>query len=333
MCEDDPIDVGPRPSSCAGVDQRSAIAPTPYSWLVREWESAYSSGITPQLDVASPYQWASACHDMLEAGYVEVLEFAARHLHAAYPDLEYLATIVAWFDNVPHHLPLAAFRDDPAADVQVIRRTGCDAVLLCFCAKNGTFGLPLNFVHQWLGRLPVSLVYLKDFRDLSGGLGFPSLGSDRSASIAALRCTLEGLDAKRVYTVGVSVGGYAAMYYALELGAAGVLNLAGTTDLTGDFVESLEAVPAVYSRLLSMAPEYAVNLRESYKSATHPPHVLIAFCSDSSDREQAERMASLPNVELIAVESSAQHNVVDPLIRQGNFFSLLQRLLVTDNET
>jgi hypothetical protein len=266
---------------------------------------------------------------MFEAGYIDVLEYAARHLHAAYPELEYLATMVALFDAIPRHLPpTLPFRNNPRADVQIVRNARCDSVLLCFCAAQGTLGLPLNFVHQWLGRLPVNLVYIKDFRGLSGALGFPSLAPDRPASIIALRRIVEELGAKRIYALGVSIGGYAAMYYGLQLGAAGVLNLAGATDLTFDFVSRLGSVPLVHVNLLRLAPDYAMNLRDSYASARQRPHVLIAFNAGfSRDREQAERMAGLLNVELIAVDGAAKHNVVDSLIRQGKFLDLLHRLL------
>ena|SRR6266545_1813670 len=304
------------------------MAPTPHARLIREWEAAYSSRVLPQLDSASPHQWAMACHEMFEAGYIDVLEYAARHLHAAYPELEYLATMVAWFDAIPRQLPPLPFRDDPGADVQIVRNAGCDSVLLCFCAAQGTLGLPLNFVHQWLGRLPVNLVYIKDFRDLSGALGFPSLAPDRPASIIALRRVVEALGGKRIYALGVSVGGYAAMYYGLQLGAAGVLNLAGASDLTSDFANRVGWVPLVHLNLLRLAPDYAMNLRDSYASARQRPHVLIAFNAGfPRDRQQAERMSGLPNVELVEIDGPAKHNVVDSLIRQGKFLDLLHRLL------
>jgi len=64
--------------------------------LVRELEIAFSSSVAPAVvEHASPYQWANACHDLLDAGRIDILEFAARHLHAIYPELKYLSTIVA----------------------------------------------------------------------------------------------------------------------------------------------------------------------------------------------------------------------------------------------
>jgi pimeloyl-ACP methyl ester carboxylesterase len=135
---------------------------------------------------------------------------------------------------------------------------------------------------------------------------------------------------RRIYALGVSMGGYAALYYGLQLGAEGVLNLAGATDFTPSFVESLEPVAPEYHGLRQVAPDYTVNLRDAYACATHRPHVIIAYSAGNPrDRQQAERMAGLPNVELVAVDY-AQHNVLDPLIRNGEFLPLLQRLLSTE---
>jgi hypothetical protein len=308
------------------------MSSSPHAHLIRDLEAAHASGGAPVLGHASPFQWAAACHELLEADcadHMHVLEYAARHLNAAYPGLAYLATLVAWFDAVPRDLPPPlAFRDTPAAEIQVVARADCDAVLLCFCARQGTLGVPLNFGHQWLGRLPASLIYIKDFRNLFGGCGYPSLGPDRATAIAALRSLADGLGAKRIYTLGVSQGGYPALYYGLELGAHAVLSLAGATDMTPDFVESLGPARPNYFDLLQLAPDYAKNLRTSFASADPRPHVLLAFSGDNSrDRRKAERMSGLPNVELIAVDGYAQHNVVDPLIQRGEFFDLLNRLL------
>jgi pimeloyl-ACP methyl ester carboxylesterase len=299
--------------------------------LVHELEIAYSSGTAPAVVAhASPYQWANACHDLFEVGRIEIVEYAARYLHPIYPELTYLATLAAFFDAMPRHPPAPLpFCDEPAVEIQVVRRPNCDNVLLCFCAAEGTLGLPVNFIHQWLGRLPVSLVYIKDFRDLSGGGGYPTLGPDRASAVAAFRRIADEIGGKRIYTLGVSLGGYAALYYGLELGAVSILNLAGATDFTPEFVNRLGSVPQKYLNLCEFAPDYLRNLRDSCASAAHKARVLIAYSAGHPrDRQQAERIAGLPNVELVAVDY-AQHNVIDPLIRQREFMPLLCRLLST----
>lgn len=314
------------PPPVVEVHQRLEVA------LVHELEIAYSSGTAPAVvEHASSYQWANACHDLFEAGRIEIVEYAARYLHTIYPELTYLTTLVALFDAMPRHLPAPlAFCDDPAAEIQIVRRSDCDNVLLCFCAGKGTLGLPVNFIHQWLGRLPASLVYIKDFRDLSGGCGFPTLGPDRASAIAAFRRIANELGGKRIYTLGVSFGGYAALYYGLQLEAISVLGLGGATDNTPEFVNTQGLVPPAYLRLWERAPDYTRNLRDTCELALHTTRILIAFSAGyPRDRQQAERIAGLPNVELVAVDY-AQHNVVEPLIRQREFLPLLCRFLSTE---
>jgi pimeloyl-ACP methyl ester carboxylesterase len=205
-------------------------------------------------------------------------------------------------------------------------------VLLCFCAAQGTLGLPLNFIHQWLGRLPTSLVYIKDFRNLCGGCGFPSLGSDRTLAVAAFRYIARRLGGKKVYALGVSSGGYAAVYYGLELQAISILSFSGAVDYTPEFVNSLGPPSKDYLNLCRYAPDYLTNLRDACASAAYKSRILIAYgAGQPRDRRQAERLARLPNVELVGVDY-AQHNVVDPLIRERKFMPLLHRFFAGESE-
>jgi hypothetical protein len=311
------------------VHQRLEVA------LVSELEVAHSSGTAPAVVAhASGYQWANACQDLFEAGRIDIVEYAARYLRPIYPELTYLTTLVALFEAMPRHPPAPlAFRNEPTEEIQVVRRSDCDTVLLCFCAAEGTLGLPVNFIHQWLGRLPTSLVYIKDLRNLCGGCGFSTLGPDRASAVAAFRRIAGKIGGKRIYALGVSLGGYPALYYGLELGAVSVLSLAGATDYTPEFVNTLGPIPQAYLNLRERAPDYIRNLRDSCASALHKTRVLIAYgAGNPRDRQQAERIAGLPNVELIAVDY-AQHNVIEPLIRQRDFLPLLDRFLSTRRTT
>lgn len=297
--------------------------------LVRALQLAYDSGTAPSpVESASAYQWANACHELFEAGRIHLLEYAVRHLHPIYPDLTYLTTLVTLFDAVPRHLPAPlAFADDPAAEIQIVRRPDCADVLLCFCASQGTLGLPVDFMHQWLGRLPASLVYIKDHRELGGGCGYSALGPDRASAIAGLWRIAGEIGGTRICALGVSRGGYAALYYGLKLDAASILSLAGATDYTPDFVKSLGPVSPQYLDLCEHAPDYLRNLGDDYISAPHRPRVLLAYATGQDrDRRHAERMAGPPNVTLVPVETAA-HNVLVPLIQDGSLLSLLRRLL------
>ena len=307
------------------------MSESPYAALAAELRSAYASGLTPFLEEATAYQWMGACHDLWEAGDINIVEFAARLLYPEFPGITYLQTLVALFDAMPRfaQAPIA-FRNDPSAEIQIIQRPDCAYVLLCFCAAGGTLGLPVNFIHQWLGRLPTSLVYIKDFRNLCGGCGFPSLGPDRASAVAALRHIAKEIGGKKLYTLGVSLGGYAALYYGLELQATSILSFAGATDYTPEFVNSLGPPSKDYSNLCSQAPDYVINLRDACAAAADRTQILIAYSANQTrDRLQAERLAGLSNVELIGV-NYAQHNVLDPLIRERRLMFLLRHFFADE---
>jgi hypothetical protein len=294
-------------------------------------EAALATGGALPLHRATPYQWATVCHDLWAGGRIDIVEFAVRRLHKHYPELSYYETLVGLFDGLPQDLPAPlAFCDDPAAEIQVVPRSGSEAVLLCFCAQQDTLGLPVNFVHQWLGRLPASLVYIRDLRDLAGACGYPTLGPDRPSACAALRRIVQELGGERRYAFGASIGVFPALYYGLALEAVAILALAGPTDLTVGFADRLGPVGPARTEIRKIAPDYAINLRETYASTPHKPRVVIAYgAGNPEDRSQAERMAGLPNMELLAVDYG-QHNVIEPLIRQGAFMPLLRRLLADE---
>jgi hypothetical protein len=298
--------------------------------LMQEFDTAFLSRAIPGVkEKASPYQWANTCHELFEAGRIDLVEYAARYLHVIYPELTYVSTLVSLFDAMPSHLPPPLhFRDDPEAEIQVVRRLNCRDALLCFCARHGTLGFPLNFIHLWLGRLPVSVVYVKDLRELYGGHGYRSLGSDRESTVSGLRRLLaQGLGAERIYTLGVSGGGYPALYYGLKIGANAALTLSGQTDLTPEFNDRHGPVSRAYQNFLQRIPDYAKDLREIYQATDRRPRVLMAYCDGHSrDRHQAQQFAELSNVELVPMRGD-RHNVLHPLIVRRQFLPLLNRLL------
>src|ERR1700726_3219726 len=103
---------------------------SPHAGLIAHRAAGRACGKPIALGQATSYQWAAACHEMWEAGRIDDVEFAARLLRPCYPDMTYLESLVALFDGLPRTPPApAAFCDDPAAEIQIVRRPGCDAVL------------------------------------------------------------------------------------------------------------------------------------------------------------------------------------------------------------
>ncbi len=300
----------------------------PYAQLATQLEHAFQKKDQPAFEKANVNHWVLACEFLVWQGRLDVLEFSVRQLHAAYPSLRYAASMTGVFDNIPAGpLPLLNFSDNFEADLQIVERPGSDKVLIAFCGHMQRLGLPLGLMHLWLGRLPVSLIYLRDFQKSAGGLGYPSLGPDRATTMKSLRELISRLGAKEIFTFGNSSGVFAALHYGLNLGATATLCTGGVTNLA---IESITGtrVESKMSRLLKNAPEYAVDLRELYAHAEKCPRAIIVYGKEcKKDRQQAENMAGFPMVELLPIEDCIEHNVIVHLLSRGIFPALLNRFL------
>ena len=238
---------------------RKARDMTAISSMADELQRAFENGITHPTEDVDSNSLTLACEHLLETGRIAAAEQEIRRLHAALPSLPYAESMTRVFDAAREDsAPLLDFTDDPALDVNVARRPNCDRVLLVFCGLRNRPGLPTALIHEWLGRLPVSVVYLRDFRKSVGVLGYPSLGPDRRSSVEGLKRLVNDLGGRRIYTFGNSSGTFSALHYGLDLEARAVLCMSGPTTLTREFnadittsSKSLARAPAEFCRLWS----------------------------------------------------------------------------------
>jgi pimeloyl-ACP methyl ester carboxylesterase len=233
-----------------------------------------------------------------------------------------------FLDELPpqsHQLP---FTDNPDKEVQIVRRDHSDTVILVFCDRRHHLAFSLTAVHRWLGLLPASVVYLRDFQVVSFLKGIPTLGENREATLVALRRIVSSLGAKRVLCIGNSSGAFAALHYALDLEAEAVIALGPPTVLSAQFNADLYW-QVLAERIAEHVPEAAsLDLRALYAAATHPPRACIAYTEKQwDDRIHAEHMRGLPSVSFEVVEKHDGHYVLLGLIRRKRLPSLLNWLI------
>jgi pimeloyl-ACP methyl ester carboxylesterase len=167
----------------------------------------------------------------------------------------------------------------------------------------------------------MNVIYLRDFRNLCFSSGVRSLAPSRGETVRALRRILATLGARRIVCYGNSVGGFAAVHYAADLGADAAVSLAGPTDLT-----TLRS--PLGQRLRMMNAEKDLN--RILSEAEAPPQVLVV-CGDGNwdDRLQAENLAGQPTVTVRLVEQFGGHSVAAELICRQQFGAVLEWLAGT----
>lgn len=297
--------------------------------LAAEINTAFVQQRSPHFERGTVTAWVEAVNLHMLIGQIDVAEHGLRYLRERFPTVTYANRVGEIFDRFPLAGKPLPFKDDLEADVQIVARDLVDTVVLLFCGGTGNLGLPLSVVHQWTGRLPASLVYLRDFHRQHYLEGVKSLGT-RDQTVAALRQIIASLGAARIACYGGSGGVFAALQYGLELEADAVLCLSGTVNLCPEF-NAYSIYEKSANKLRADLPDAELDLRRLYAAAPHPPRVRMIYGADFwDDRIQAEYMGTLPCVTLQAVDNFGEHNVIVELIRRGQFGTALHWLVPDD---
>jgi hypothetical protein len=190
-------------------------------------------------------------------------------------------------------------------------------------------GFPLQVIHRWFGRLPASLVYLRDLRSLMFLAGIQSVAPDLRGTQRELRRLAASLGAERILCFGNSGGIAPALRYGLDMRAEAVLGMAGPILADPNRYKHPRA-GALWSRMAEELPRDAFHpdLPFRYSVAEWPPRVLIAYGADNEDDcHNAHAMAHLPCVTLYKVEGYGRHNIITELVIRGAFDPLLEWLV------
>ncbi|ONG54007.1 hypothetical protein BKE38_11060 [Pseudoroseomonas deserti] len=191
-------------------------------------------------------------------------------------------------------LPPARFAEDRLREVEVVPQPGAATVLLVFGGVMGRFSyLPLALFDRWLQRYDCHAVHLRDPLGAAFLQGLPSLGADEAAMAEALAAICRDLGARRIVTLGASVGGFAAARLGSRLGATAALSLAGPTllDPAVDLAARPQHVRNAFERLKAR-----VDLRDDL--ARRPSMRFLYAYSAERPRHAAQMqlLDGIPNV-------------------------------------
>jgi hypothetical protein len=298
--------------------------------LSREIETALRERRSPASFVTNIAGWCAALNETLARGQLESAVHAAGHLSTAFPTSNYLRNLCKIFARMPPadeaYVP---FQDVFQNEVQIVRRENSKTVMFVFCGREHKPGLPVCVIHRWLGRLPVSVVYLRDFRALLYLAGIRSLGQNRHAALDSLRRIAASIGGQRILCYGNSGGVFAALHYGLDLESEAVLCLSGITNLNIEFNSRLRSAASI-AQLNRVLPSQIVDLRRAYRAAKRPPRARVVYAVHNwDDRLHAEHMGDLPTVTLHAVPDTASHNVIADLIYRGEYEDVLDWLVAS----
>ncbi len=245
-------------------------------------------------------------------GWLDRIQAGNQMLNRLFPDLV-----------APAALP--GDEDYSRATLLVAPCDGASSVILTFGGNTGYLMLPPGLV-----TLPnTHIIALRDPKRCFALCGVPGLGATYADCLANLRTLMSELGATELFCTGVSAGGFPALRYGLDLGAAGVLGFSTPTTL--DLSDELGAGLANYPQLTALyrnRPDMPLDLARPYAETLPRPRAILVY-SPSNDRDSwlAARMGGIAGVEVSAVSEEAGHRVFQWLSTGNGVTQYLGRLL------
>lgn len=204
-----------------------------------------------------------------------------------------------------------------------------EAICVVFSGGAHSFGVPSDFFDRYLARRGMAAVYLRDPKRLVGHAGLPGLGDDRTSAALALRDRLRARGYKRIYTIGVSLGGFWAMSYGLIMGAQAMMGFGAMTylDRATMTAQKETRAPHYAHRLWQCVGQAGLNLREEMERYAVLPATHLYFTEHAQDTKHAEALAQFDAVTLHQELGLDSHAVSVELKRIGRFDGALDAIL------
>lgn len=203
----------------------------------------------------------------------------------------------------------AAFDESQPDSVLVRRSENAEATLLVFSGLEGVFWITISLLHHYLRHYPVNILYVRDDQQLFHMAGLNGLGADYRTSLESLDRLIKTMGAPKLYCIGGSAGGYAAMRFGLDLRATATMTFSAPTTIDPAQIGP-DKHPSVL-KLLQIAPDLVRDLRPIYQQAEGPPRTTLCFGADHpKDAHHAKRMGDLPNVHLMPISDYHIHDTL-----------------------
>lgn len=215
--------------------------------------------------------------------------------------------------------------EDTNAEVIASGPSLTGVTLLCFTDLTHRLNYDFEVLDAFAARTGAATLFVRDhsFRLFIGGVG--SLGPDRAATLEALRDRLIGLGTERLLVLGLSSGGFSALSYGRELGAAEILGASVSTSI-GRFLSGKDRrARMLISRLNRSFPPEELDLNAVLPTLDPGTPIHLYYgAENTTDRGHAEDLRDLPNVTLHPMPGHARHQVLPSLISTGVFERFLE---------
>ncbi|HMN88178.1 MAG TPA: hypothetical protein PKA74_19660 [Bauldia sp.] len=209
-------------------------------------------------------------------------------------------------------------------DSHVAIPAGSETTVICFTGRGSRFGISSYFLRSLLQMHRVNLVLVFDWDEVGYLAGVRGLGDTMEESVARLSAMCARLGTRRLVVLGTSLGGFAAMRYALALGADATLALAPRLHVFDNPANLASLRAAVGDEVTAES----IDVRAHHHAAERAPLTWIVYgTANEADVRSAAHMRGLDGVVEIPLEGIGDHRLITRLAVSGEFTPLFARFL------
>lgn len=241
----------------------------------------------------------------------------------------FLDETIALGEGLPNEADLIRpiILDDFFKDVIISQPGELGKLAFVFTGLNGRALVGNRILDSHLARLGYQTVFLKDKDRVAFGNGIASLGSSRTATIAAMQRLCRDTNCSDPLMIGASIGTFGAISHGLPMGARRFA-LFGPVTAAGDkrFLHGLDDLrgPALLSRAARAIPAGQRLMQDFFDTAEQDIDVRVVVNElDDLDCRYAETIESNRGVRTIKVPGGRSHNSLRSALAKGMFGSLI----------
>lgn len=203
-----------------------------------------------------------------------------------------------------------------------------EKTLLVFSGTDARLWVSIYLLQRMLEPFRVNVVYLFDpvSAYYLGGIGGRHGGYRDTLDL--LKSVTAALGTRRLFCLGNSSGGYAALRYALDLGAVAVLTLSPVIHQ----LRNPRRIEELNRKLSADFSPDSLDLRQVYSAhrdagGAMPRSILLCGGENRSDMRSAAEVADLPGTEVRVLPGVRSHNIIGSLIANQQIRPLLAEFL------
>jgi hypothetical protein len=175
------------------------------------------------------------------------------------------------------------------------------------------------------------VIFLRDTTRCFSLCELPRVGPDFHTNIARIKHILITLKAKNVFCAGESAGGFAALKFALELEANGVLGCGVPITINMEELNATFEMFPMLEPLYNKDPSMATNMAQEYAARKKYPRMLLVYGEKHRrDASFAQMAALLPGVKLMPIPDVVAHTAFQSAALTPLLPTLLQQLFALE---